>query len=84
LYGAVEAKVELDASRLKTALVSFLFLKRRYPNVVFPSLHVRRNLPLLLELTAPWIDGIYQFSLHKDETSAFVKSIQEAVKQSYT
>ena len=29
---AVEAKVELDASRLKTALASFLLLKRRYPS----------------------------------------------------
>jgi len=62
---------------------SFLFLKRRYPNVkCFIVYMVGEIDPLLLELTAPWIEGIYQFSPHKDETSDFVKLIQEAVKQS--
>jgi len=80
---AVEAKVELDASRLKTALASFLLLKQRYPNVKCFLVYMFGEIdPLLMKLTAPWIEGIYQFSPHKDETSAFVKSIQEAVEQS--
>jgi hypothetical protein len=29
----------------------------------------------------PWIEGVYQFSLDKQETIAFVKSVQEALKQ---
>lgn len=79
---AVEAKVELDASRLKTALTSFLLLKQRYPNVKCFLVYMFGEIdPLLMKLTAPWIDGIYQFSPHKDETTAFVGSVQEAVKQ---
>jgi len=78
----VDAKVELDASRLKTALASFLLLKKRYSHVkCFLVYMIGEVHPLLPKLMEPWIDGIYQFSLDKDETTAFVKSVQEAVKQ---
>jgi len=43
---------------------------------------ILRARSLLLKLIERWIDGIYQFSLDKDETTAFVESGQEAVKQS--
>lgn len=79
---AVEAKVELDASRLKTALASFLLLKQRYPNVECFLVYIFGEIDsLLLELTAPWIEGIYQFGPRRDEITAFVRSVQEAVKQ---
>ncbi len=79
---AVEVKVELDSSRLKTALASFLLLEKRYPHVkCFLVYMIREARSLLLKLTEPWIDGTYQFSLERDETTAFVKSVQEAVKQ---
>ena len=79
---AVDAKIELDASRLKTALASFLILKRCNPNAKCFLVHILGEVhPLLLELMEPWIDGIYQFSEEKDETVVFVKSVQAAVKQ---
>jgi hypothetical protein len=78
---AVEAKVELDASRLKTALASFLLLKERYPNVKCYLVYMFGEIDsFLMKLTAPWIDGIYEFSQDKDETTALVRSVQEAVK----
>jgi len=79
---AVDAKVELDASRLKTALASFLLLKRWNPNVKCFLVYMLGEIDfLLLKLTAPWIDGIYQFTQDRDETTAFVKSVQESVMQ---
>ena len=78
---AVEDKVELDASRLKTALAYFLLLKQRYPNVKCFLVYMLGEIgPFLMKLAAPWIDGIYQFSRDRDETMAFVRSVQEAVK----
>lgn len=79
---AVEAKVELDASRLKTALAAFLLLKRCYPKAkCFLAYMFGEIDPLLLKLTEPWINGIHQFGLEKDESDAFVKAVQETVKQ---
>lgn len=79
---AVDTKVELDASRLKTTLASFLLLKRRHPHVRCFLVYMLGEVdPLLLRLTEPWIDGTYQFSVEKDETAAFVKSVQAAIKQ---
>ena len=78
---AVEAKVELDASRLKTALASFLLLKQRYPNVKCFLVYMFGEIDsFLMKLTAPWIDGIYQFSEDRNESRAFVKLVQEAMK----
>ena len=77
----VDTKVELDASRLKTTLASFLLLKRCNPHVQCFLVYILGEVdPLLLRLTEPWIDGIYQFSAEKDETAAFVKSVQAAIQ----
>jgi len=79
---AVDTKVELDASRLKTMLAHFLLIKRCNPNVRCFLVYMLGEVdPLLLRLTEPWIDGIYQFSVGKDETAAFVKSVQAAIRQ---
>jgi len=43
---------------------------------------ILRACSLLLKLMERWIDGIYQFSLDRDETTAFVESVKEAAKQS--
>ena len=57
---AVETKVELDASRLKTALASFVLLKKRHSHMkCFLVYMIGEVRPLLLKLTEPWIDGIY-------------------------
>jgi len=79
---AVDAKVELDASRLKTTLASFLLLKRFHPHVKCFLIYIIEEVdPPLLRLTEPWIDRFYQFSAERDETTAFVESVQAAVKQ---
>jgi len=36
--------------------------------------------PLLLRLSEPWVDGIYQLGPEKDETVAFLKSVHNALK----
>jgi len=78
---AVDSKVELDASRLKEALASFFLLKRWNPHVKCFLVYIMREVdPILMGLTGSWIDGIYQFSTEKDETVAFIKSVQDAVE----
>ena len=78
---AIDAKVELDASRLKTTLASFLLLKQRNPDVKCFLVYMSREInPLLLKLSEPWVDGIYQLGPEKDETPAFLKSVQDALK----
>jgi len=79
---AVDAKVELDASRLKTTLASFLLLKRCHPHAKCLLVYIRKEVdPPLLRLTEPWIDRVYQFSAERNETAIFVESVQAAVKQ---
>jgi len=78
---AIEAKVELDSSRLKTSLASFLLLKQRSLNVKCFLVYMLAEIdPLLLRLTKPWVDEIFQFSSERDETRAFIKSVQNAIK----
>jgi len=78
---AIDAKVELDASRLKTTLASFLLLKRWNLDVKCFLVYMLGEInPLLLKLSEPWIDGIYQIDPEKDETLALLKSIQDALK----
>lgn len=58
-----DTKIELDSSRLKTALGSFVMLKRWKPNVKCLIAYVKRELDdSLLELAMNWADGIFQFS----------------------
>jgi len=78
---AIDAKVELDASRLKTTLASFLLLKQRNPNVKCFLVYMLGEInPLLLKLSEPWVDGVYQIGLERDETLVFLKSVQDALK----
>jgi len=77
---AVDAKVELDAARLKTTLASFLLLKEWSPKVKCFLVYMREEInPILLGLAKPWIDGIYQLSPEKDETEGFMRSLQDAI-----
>jgi len=69
----VDAKVELDSSRLKTALASFAMLKRWKPEAKCVIAYISRELDnSLLELARDWADGIFQFSLENDESKAFL------------
>jgi len=78
---AIDAKVELDSSRLKTSLASFLLLKQRSLNVKCFLVYMLAQIePLLLRLTKPWVDEIFQLSSEKDETRAFIESVQNAIK----
>ncbi len=78
---AIDAKVELDSSRLKTSLASFLLLKQRSQNAKCFLVYILAEIdPLLLNLTKPWIDEIFQFSLERDETRSFIEAVQNAIK----
>jgi hypothetical protein len=71
-----DAKVELDSARLKTALASFAILKRWNPKVKCILVYVTRDLAYsLLELASYWMDGIFQFSLEKNENAAFLNCV---------
>lgn len=76
-----DAKVELDSSRLKTALASFAMLKKWKPNVKCIIVYVVRELDnSLLELAMNWADGIFQFSHDKNETEAFIGYVAQRLK----
>jgi len=68
-----DAKVELDSARLKTALASFVILKRWNSNVKCLLVYVVKDVDsALLELANYWIDGVFRLSLEKDETEALL------------
>ncbi|MDI6846658.1 MAG: hypothetical protein QMD23_00770, partial [Candidatus Bathyarchaeia archaeon] len=68
----LEAKVELDSARLKTALASFAILKQWNSEAECTLLYVTKEIDsTLLELANYWVDGIFQFNLKNDETTSF-------------
>ncbi|MGF3572252.1 MAG: hypothetical protein ACQXXG_02350 [Candidatus Bathyarchaeia archaeon] len=76
-----DAKVELDSSRLKTALASFAMLRKWKPNVKCVIVYMARELDSsLLELAMNWADGIFQFSHDNDETEVFIDYIARCLK----
>jgi hypothetical protein len=75
-----DAKVELDSARLKTALASFAILKSWKPGVKCILVYVAKDLDnTLLDLAKKWVDGVFRFSLEKDETSAFLNYISNCL-----
>lgn len=81
----VEVKVELDASRLKTALASFVIIKNWNPKAKCFLVYLEKKVDQsLLELTKSWIDGIYNFSQGTNQVEAFLGFIKEALHTSQT
>jgi len=80
---AVDAKVDLDAARLKTTLASFLLLREWNSQVKCFLVYMREEInPVLLDLAKPWIDGTCQLTPERDETESFIKSFQDAINRS--
>lgn len=72
----LDAKVELDSSRLKTAIASFVMLKQWKPWVKCAVVYVKRELDdSLLRLAENWADGIFQFNLQNNEAGLFLNSV---------
>lgn len=71
-----DAKVELDSSRLKTALASFILLKDWKPEAKCILVYIDRELnEALLDIAKSRIDGVFQLSLKNNETEAFLKFV---------
>lgn len=78
----LDSKVELDSSRLKTALASFALLKRWKPEAACAIVYIKRELnDNLLKLARNWVDGIFQFSLQIDETASFLKFVAKTLRR---
>ena len=76
-----DAKVELDSSRLKTALASFTILKNWKPEAKCVLVYVIKNVDkTLLWLAKNWADGIFQFSLENNETEAFIDYVTACLR----
>jgi len=76
----LDAKVELDSSRLKTAVASFVMLKRWKPQAKCGLVYVRRELEnSLLKIAGNWADGIFQLSLQNNETAAFLDFVAKCL-----
>ncbi len=71
-----DAKVELDSSRLKTALASFILLKDWKPEAKCILVYVDRELDeALLTLAKNRVDGVFQLNLRNNETEAFLNFV---------
>lgn len=69
----LDTKVELDSSRLKTAIASFAILKHWKPSVRCAVIYIRKELEdNLLRLAKNWADGIFQLNLQNNETAALL------------
>jgi hypothetical protein len=78
----VEAKVELDASRLKTALATFMLVKARYMKTRCFLVYVNQELnPALFNLSRKWVDGIFKFNTRGEDIAKFVKAVQKALER---
>ncbi|MEM2912276.1 MAG: hypothetical protein QW146_07215 [Candidatus Bathyarchaeia archaeon] len=77
----LDAKIELDASRLKTALASFLLLKHFNPKTTCVLAYMKKEIaPFLLDLAKPWIEKIFEFSRDKDATQSLIETIKSTLK----
>ncbi|MEM2281036.1 MAG: hypothetical protein QXZ68_03480 [Candidatus Bathyarchaeia archaeon] len=77
-----DAKVELDSSRLKTAVASFAMLKRWKPEATCGVVYVKRELEnSLLKMAENWADGIFQLSLQNNETAALLNFVAECLRR---
>ncbi|MFQ6074132.1 MAG: hypothetical protein ACE5KC_02820 [Candidatus Bathyarchaeia archaeon] len=76
---AIDAKVELDSARLKTALASMLLVKRLNQQTKCFIVYIRREVSNpLLNAANTWVDGIFQFGPERNEITNFLKSAQKA------
>lgn len=75
-----DGKIELDSSRLKTTLASFAMLKKWKTEAKCVIVYVTRELDNnLLEMAKDWTDGMFQFNLKNDETTAFLNYVADCL-----
>lgn len=77
-----DAKVELDSSRLKTALASFAILKKWNPKAKCILTYVDKKLDeTLLKISHNWVDGVFQFNTKNNESRAFLAYVAECLRR---
>lgn len=79
-FVVLEAKVELDSARLKTALASFTMLERLKPNVECILVYVVKDVnETFLQLAKKWSVKIFQLSLERNETDIFLNHVSKCL-----
>jgi hypothetical protein len=74
---AIEAKVELDSARLKTAIGSFAILKSLKPEVKGLLVYMIKELnENFLKLAENWIDATFQISPENNQTESLLRFIR--------
>ncbi|MEM3578106.1 MAG: hypothetical protein QXX51_06620 [Candidatus Bathyarchaeia archaeon] len=77
-----EAKVELDAARLKTALASFAFLKQWNPKAKCVLVYLIRDFDIvLIKLAERWTDGVFQFDMDNKASSNLVNFVNKRLSE---
>ncbi|MBS7643989.1 hypothetical protein KEJ26_05390 [Candidatus Bathyarchaeota archaeon] len=78
----VDCKVEIDASRLKTAMASFAILKQFIPDVNCFLVYMKKDVSdIFFQLVCNWIDGAYDISTVKDESKRFIKNLTRVLQK---
>ena len=76
----IDTKVELDASRFKNALASFMLIKRAHRKAKCFLVYIKKEIgDTLPQLASSWFDGIYSFNLRMNESRKFLTIIQRYV-----
>jgi len=72
----IEAKVDVDAPRLKTALFNSILLKNTYPDVKYALVYVNWNADvILMSLARNFLDAIFNFN-SESEVKRFLDFIE--------
>ena len=78
----VEAKVDLDAPRLKTLMLNSLLVKRVYETKVL-LVYVWWNASWIWrKIALEVLDGVYGFNLEESQVDAFIRDVIEALRAS--
>lgn len=78
---AVEAKIDVDAPRLKAAILNFLLLKKIYPYCKCLLVYVNWNASQqLMEISQIALDGIYEFSWRKNMLENFLSNVNKDIQ----
>jgi hypothetical protein len=78
----VDCKVEIDASRLKTAMAAFALLKQFIPAVSCFLVYIKKNVSdIFFQLVRNWIDGAYEISTIKDESERFIETLTRILQK---
>lgn len=77
----VEAKIDVDAQRLRAAILAFLLARRQYPRASTFLIYIFWNAdPIWFEMASTAFDHIFCFHPDRNQVSAFLREVKRVVR----